>query len=199
MRVQTALQRTRQKRRAAERDAPCTAPSRRLQPSKSASPAPSLAQWPLDVHGFVGSVLTAGDRHRAGHLLAGARVNCLWQFNITGRYAKLLRNRWRALRVRITPVMSCALAPAALSLRGLLFMRGQLRYPHTPGLVRSWLRHHRACLIAPPTRAGQPVRGRAAARHSFPAPSARPPIRPGGAPIHRVGGVVEAPAVCYRS
>jgi len=119
MRVQTVLQRTRQQPRAAEREAPCTAPSRRLQQSKTASPAPSLAQWWRDVHGSVGSVLTAGDRHRAGHLLAGARVNCRGQFNITGRYAKLLRNRF-APSVRITPVMSCALAPAALSLCGLL-------------------------------------------------------------------------------
>ena len=28
-----------------------------------------------------------------------------------------------------------------------------------PGLVRSWLRHHRACSIAPPTQAGQPRKG----------------------------------------
>jgi hypothetical protein len=32
------------------------------------------------------------------------------------------------------------------SLRGVVVMRGQLRSPHTPGLVRSWLRHHRAAL-----------------------------------------------------
>jgi hypothetical protein len=73
MGVQTVLQRTRQKPRAAERV--LRSPLRHGACNKTASPAPSLAHGWRDVHSSVGSVLTASDRHRAGHLLAGARVN----------------------------------------------------------------------------------------------------------------------------
>jgi hypothetical protein len=135
--------------------------------------------------------------------------------------------------VRITPVMSCALAPAALSLCGLLLqafspcpplgvgsktglvmrrpsafccvvaarfvclwcgryavclfavwcgkprrclMRGKLRYPHTPRPCAVVLRTTALCFIAPPTLAGQPVRGRAAPLLPRPVcPASRPP------------------------
>ena len=41
-------------------------------------------------------------------------------------------------------------SPLRLLLQGrcaVLFYAGAARYPHTPGLVRSWLRHHRALFL----------------------------------------------------
>jgi hypothetical protein len=78
-------------------------------------------------------------------------------------------------------------------------MRGKLRYPHTP----------RSCAVArtaPPRLFDCPAHpGRSAGAGScrfaslLARPVCPPPVRPGGAPIHRVGGGVEAPAVCYRA
>ena len=76
------------------------------------------------------------------------------RFNITGRYAKCAPCSkplpggstrgapLRALRVRITPVMSCALAPAVLSLRGPLLYAGAASLPPHPRLC--------AVVAAPP-------------------------------------------------
>ena len=47
------------------------------------------------------------------------------------------------------------------------FMRGQLRSPHTPGLVRSWLRHHRLRYGGRfPANAPQPPGGQVKQKHA---------------------------------
>lgn len=227
-----------------------------LATSKTASPAPSLAQWWRDVHGSVGSVLTACDRHRAGHMLAGARVNCprknhpaAIQHNralckvapqplarpagshntcyvsrpracglVAARFVELFSpcpplgvGSKTGLVMRRPSAFCCAVAArvglfvVSCGKPRLCLMRGKLRYPHT----------HRLCAVvrsAPPRpfvcpRPPWPVsRCRVALRCSFPAPSARPPVRPGGAPPNQDHGekqtprrVEEAPAVCPRS
>ena len=70
-----------------------------------------------------------------------------------------------------------------------LFMRGQLRSPHTPGLVRSWLRHHRLCYGGRfPANAPQPPGGQVKQKHArtrscFHPRPVQPRVHAGSAPV----------------
>jgi hypothetical protein len=113
------LQRTRQQPRAAERDALFTAPSRRLQKNRKprAVAGARVARRAAFQSGAGQGVVFAAQR-----LQMSRREGKLpWAIQHNRALCKMRCPQAANPRaLRITPVMSCALAPAALSLCGLL-------------------------------------------------------------------------------
>mgnify|MGYP001282601976 CR=1 FL=1 len=98
------------------------------------------------------------------------------RLNITSRYAKLLAQPLRALRVRVTEcyVWRPGLrGGCALNARWFVCVRGQLALAPQGNVVRSCLRHHRAKYSSPAPLQGAPALASAVRSHGSPQSSLR--------------------------